>query len=98
MTTVPLSLRVKPDIREKLKNRAKDENRSLSQMANIVLEKFFNEEDEKETALRIALIEAEKELDKGEFISQEVMHNWIDSLGTEKKLPMPEPDIFLNKK
>ncbi len=98
MTNVPLSLRVKPAIRERLESKAKDENRSLSQMASIVLENFFNEEDERETALKMALIEAERELGKGEFISQEAMHNWINSLGTEKELPMPEPDIFLNKK
>ncbi len=98
MKTVPLSLRVKPEIREGLKIRAKNDNRSLSQMVSIVLENFLNEEKEKELALRMALIEADKELEKGEFISKEAMCNWVDSLGTDKELSRPEPDIFLNKK
>ncbi len=97
MTTVPLSLRVKPGLRERLKEKAKNDNRSLSQMASIVLEKFFDEEDERETALRMALIEADKEREKGEYISEEAMYKWIDSLGTENELEMPKPDIFRNK-
>ncbi len=98
MKTVPLSLRVKPEIREGLKIRAKNDNRSLSQMVSIVLENFLNEEKEKELAVRMALIEADKELEKGEFISKEAMYNWVDSLGTDKELSRPKPDIFLNEK
>jgi predicted transcriptional regulator len=44
----------------------------------------------KEEAIRAALIEAEK----GEFISSEEMHCWIDSWGTESELPPPEADII----
>ncbi len=94
---VPLSLRVKPEIRKKLKIRAKNDNRSLSQMASIMLERFIKEEEKKEEALKIALIQADKDLEKAEFISQEAMYNWIDSLETENELPIPKEDVFFKK-
>jgi predicted transcriptional regulator len=43
------------------------------------------------------LHEALKEAEKGIFISHEAMVAWADSLGTDKELPPPEPDIDLRK-
>jgi len=46
----------------------------------------------------LALIdEAIAEADKGEFVSGEKAEAWLRSWGTDRELPMPEPDIFLNK-
>lgn len=38
--------------------------------------------------------EALKEAEKGAFISQEAMEKWVDSLGSDKELPPPQPDVF----
>ena len=46
-------------------------------------------------AERRLLKERIAEADKGVFISAEAMHRWIESWGTEKELPPPEPDVFL---
>ena len=46
-------------------------------------------------AERRLLKERIEEADKGVFISAEAMHRWIESWGTEKELPPPEPDVFL---
>ena len=45
-------------------------------------------------AERRLLKERIAEADKGIFISEEAMHRWIESWGTENELPPPEPDIF----
>ncbi len=66
-------------------------------MASIILENFFSEEDERENALKMALIEADKERENGAYFSEKTMYKWINSLGTENELAMPEPDIFHNK-
>ncbi|MBN9242377.1 MAG: hypothetical protein J0I98_06245 [Mesorhizobium sp.] len=47
------------------------------------------------SAERRLLKERIAEADKGIFISQEAMHRWIESWGTENELPPPEPDVFL---
>ncbi len=98
MPTVPVSLRVKPDIRERLEIIAKNDNRSLSQVISLVLENFLNEEEEKRKAFDFAITEAIEEADKGVFVSKELMHKWFDSLGTDTPLEKPKADIFLNKK
>ena len=46
-------------------------------------------------AERRLLKERIAEADKGIFVSQEAMHRWIESWGTENELPPPEPDVFL---
>lgn len=46
-------------------------------------------------AERKLLKERIAEADKGVFISEEAMHRWIESWGTENELPPPEPDVFL---
>jgi len=33
--------------------------------------------------------------DEGVFISEEKVTAWFESLGTEKELPKPNPDVFL---
>jgi len=41
-----------------------------------------------------AIDEAIREADEGVFISGDAVFRWIDSLGSENELPLPEPDIF----
>ncbi len=97
MTTVPLSLRVDPVIKEKLENMARNDRRSLSQMANIALESFLRLHEEKKDALELALEKAERELQEGVFVSGAAVDRWVDSWGREKELPVPGADIFPEK-
>ncbi|GLS17742.1 putative antitoxin ParD2 [Labrys miyagiensis] len=90
MSTVPFSLRLNPDVKERLDTEAKRIDRSSSWLATQAIEAMLDARTAKEEAIRLALIEAEK----GEFISSEAMHRWIDSWGTENELPEPEIDIF----
>jgi predicted transcriptional regulator len=41
-----------------------------------------------------AIDERSRRRDKGVFISGEAIDAWLASWGTDKTLPMPEPDIF----
>ena len=49
--------------------------------------------EEKKQAVRDAVLEA----NKGVFVSQEAVHDWMDSWDTENELPEPKADIFLKK-
>lgn len=40
---------------------------------------------------------AKYEADKGIFISQEAISDWLDSWGSENELEAPEPDIIQSK-
>ncbi len=50
--------------------------------------------EDKLAALNAALLEA----DKGVLISSEAVEAWMDSWGTENELPLPEPDVFPERK
>ena len=39
-------------------------------------------------------MEAVAEADEGIFVSGEAIDRWLASWGTDKVLPMPEPDVF----
>lgn len=52
----------------------------------------FRDEKTKADLIREAIVEA----DKGVFVSQESVTEWFLSLETEKELPFPQPDVFLN--
>ncbi len=41
-----------------------------------------------------AIQEAKAQAQKGAFISQESIENWVESIGSKNELPMPEPDVF----
>ena len=43
---------------------------------------------------RIAVEKAIAEADKGAFVSQEAVHNWMDSWDTSNELEKPKADIF----
>jgi predicted transcriptional regulator len=90
MSSVPFSLRLNPIVKKRLDAEAKRIDRSSSWLATQAIEAMLEARAAKEEAIRLALIEAEK----GEFISSEAMHRWIDSWGTENEVPEPEIDIF----
>lgn len=93
MTTMPsarFSLRLEPELKTWLEDEAKRKDRSAGYIATQAIQSL-----KEATEARTRLIEeAMKEADKGVFISEEKMTEWVLSLGTENELPEPEPDIF----
>jgi predicted transcriptional regulator len=90
MASSPFSLRLSPELKERLDAVADSEDRSASYVATKAIEAFLDARDAKDRAIDAAFREA----DKGIFVSQEAVHRWMDSWDTENELPFPEPDIF----
>ena len=93
MPTVQFSLRLEEALKERLKEEARRTERSESYLAQKAIESMLDARQTRREAISDALVEA----DKGEFISQSAMHNWVNSWGTDNELAAPEPDIFPNK-
>ncbi len=93
MSTVPLSLRIDSEIRERIEVEAEKMDRPSSYVVVEAIKQYLNKKDYKREALKTAIERA----DKGEFISQESMREWFASLGSDNQLPRPKPDVFLKK-
>lgn len=94
MPNVPLSLRIDAEIKEQIEQEAKTLDRSSSHVVVQAITSYLNARNEKRQAISEAMIEA----DKGVFISQKSMENWVDSWGTDNELMPPEPDVFPDTK
>lgn len=93
MSTIPLSIRIEPTLKQELDEVAKLDNRSASSLAAELIAKYLQARKNKELAIQKALEEA----DKGEFISHGSMRTWFASLGSDNELSFPEPDVFIDK-
>lgn len=93
MSTVPLSLRIDSEIRNRIEEEAKKMDRSSSYVVIEAIKQYLNKKDYKKEAIKAAIEKA----DKGEFISQEAMREWFASLGSDEQLSRPKPDVFLKK-
>lgn len=91
MGETPLSLHLSPDVRRKLEEEARAQDISASDLVGRAIQSYFEICESEREVLRQRVAEA----DKGVFISSEAMHRWIESWGSEKELPPPEPDVFL---
>lgn len=90
MASRPFTLRLSDEVRDDLKFLSASTNRTQAAIAADFLKERVTLQ-----ARRIkAIQEAKAEAEKGVFISQEAMEQWVDSLGTDHELPMPEPDVF----
>ena len=77
--THPFSIRLDPDLKQRLEQAARRGDRSASYVATEAIRKYLDAQQAKDDAIAQALIEA----DKGRFISSEAMNAWVDSWGTE---------------
>jgi len=90
MATKPFTLRLSDEVKSDLKFLSASLNRTQASIAADILKEKVTVQ-----ATRIkAIQDAKAEAEKGVFISQDAMEQWVDSLGTNNELPMPEPDIF----
>jgi predicted transcriptional regulator len=90
MATTPFSIRLDPKIKKRLQKEAKSEKRSAGFVVQRALEDYLDGRDHERKIADEAFAEAEK----GVFISGEKVLAWMESWGTDKKMPFPEPDIF----
>lgn len=93
MATTQFSMRIPDELKKSLEVISKISHRSQSQIATKALTEYVQKNEWKLKAIQ----EAKKEADKGVFISQEAISDWLDSWGSENELEAPEPDIFPNK-
>ncbi len=93
MTTVPFSARIDADIKLRLKEEARNINRSESYVAQVALKQYLDACEYKRQAIETALHQA----DEGSFISQESMGAWVDSWGTDDELPTPKANVIIDK-
>ncbi len=93
MSKTVLSVRVPEELKDQLDFLAKATRRSKAFLAEEAIADYIKRNAWKAKELQEALLEA----DKGVFISHDAMISWVDSLGSEKELSPPKPDIFLNK-
>lgn len=94
MGEVPLSLHVSAETKRSLEREAARTSESESEIVSRALETYLRSRE----ALRSILKQAEAEADKGVFISQEAMLDWLDRLDIDPDAPAPEPDVFLPRR
>lgn len=90
MPSVQLSVRMDPNIKMRLENEARLEDRSASYIIQKALDQYLSVKERRRQDLDDAIAEA----DKGIFVSGEAVERWVLSWDTEGELPEPEPDIF----
>jgi len=92
MATTQFSLRLPEDLKNSLEAISKISHRSQSQIASKAIAEYIERNEWKLKAIQ----EAKKEANKGVFISQESVIDWLDTWGSEEELQAPEADIFPN--
>jgi predicted transcriptional regulator len=93
MVSVPFSVRLNNKLRKRLESEAARSQRSAGFVTQQAIEEYLDAKD----FFREEMQKAVKEAERGEFISEKAMDEWFLSLGTDKELPPPEPDVFLKK-
>ena len=93
MASDRITIRVEPELKQWFEQQAKRKDRSLGYMVTQSMEQTKRSSDARDQMIRDAMAEA----DKGVFVSEEKMTEWFLSLETDKELPLPEPDVFLNR-
>ena len=88
-----LSIRVPEGLKQDLEFLSRATKRSKAYLAAEALEEYVRRNAWKAKELQ----EAKAEADAGVFISHERIRAWAKSLGTDKELPSPQPDIFPDK-
>lgn len=95
MTKMMISARVDVELNEKLEALAVSTQRSKAFLITEAIEALVEREAWLEERIAVAIKVADE---SEEWVSQEAVEKWVESLGTENPLPPPEPDIFEPKK
>jgi predicted transcriptional regulator len=90
MATTQFSMRLSDDLKQSLEAISKISHRSQSQIATKAIAEYVGKNEWRLKALQ----EAKKEADKGVFVSQEAIIDWLESWGSDNELPAPKADMF----
>lgn len=91
MASPRITMRIEPELKSWLEEEAKRQDRSASYLAKQAIEAMKAQSEAKQNMIR----EAVEQADKGEFVSSEAVHKWMDSWDTDEELPIPTADISL---
>jgi predicted transcriptional regulator len=86
--SVAMTVRLKPDVRERLDALARDTKRSTSNLASEAIESFVKLNGWQVAHIKAALAEDEA---GGPAVPHEEVIQWIQSWGTDRELPRPQP-------
>ena len=86
--SVVVTVRLKPEVREKLDALARDTNRSTSHLASEAIETYVNLNAWQVAHIKAALTEDQA---GGPTVSHEDVVQWMQSWGTDRELPRPQP-------
>ena len=81
-----LSVRLKPEIKERLARLAKASGRSSNFLIADAVESYVSDHE----AMLAEVRQAERQLESGHYIRNEDMKAWLLSWGTERELPVPK--------
>jgi len=83
-----MTVRLTPEVREKLEALARDTKRSKSYLASEAIETFVDLNAWQVAHIKAALAEDEE---GGPGVPHEKVVEWLESWGTDHELPRPEP-------
>lgn len=83
-----MTVRLKPEVSEKLEALARETKRSKSYIASEAIETYVNFNEWQVAHIKAALSEDEQ---GGPSVPHAEVVRWMDSWGTEHELPRPEP-------
>jgi RHH-type rel operon transcriptional repressor/antitoxin RelB len=83
-----MTVRLKPEVREKLEALARDTKRSKAYLANQAIEAYVDINGWQVAHIKEAL---EEDASGGPGVPHKEVLEWIESWGTDHELPMPKP-------
>jgi RHH-type transcriptional regulator, rel operon repressor / antitoxin RelB len=88
-----ISLRISDTTKSRLDKLSGSTKRSRSFLAAEALNEYLERNEWQVAAIDAAVLEA----DKGIFVSNEAVTEWLKSWGTTHEFPAPKPDVFRHK-
>ncbi len=83
------SVRIQPNLSDRLEKVASSLHRSKSSIINQAVEEFLDHQQQEQQRWQETL-EALKSVRHGQVVSGKATHEWIESWGTDQELPAPK--------
>jgi predicted transcriptional regulator len=90
MTSARFTLRLEPELKQWLEDEARRVDRSAGWLAKQAIEGMKRASETRQRLIEEALVEA----DKGVFVSQKVVHGWMETWDTDHEVAVPNADVF----
>jgi len=83
------SVRIRPNLSDRLEKVATSLHRSKSSIINQAVEEFLDHQQQEQQRWQETL-EALESVRHGQVVSGEATHEWLESWGTDQELPAPK--------